>query len=398
MNVIKDRNHVIYCWEMGGGLGHISQLATVAQAFIQAGYRFSAIIKDTSLADFWLKPLGIAWYQAPVSNYSGETNPPINHADILHYCGYDSLESLVGMMSSWDSLLSLLRPDFIITEAAPTALLVAKARGYRVVNIDSGYLFPNLSTPMPPLRSWEFFQESTLLEKERRTLAVVNGSLRSLGFPEMLEFKNIFEANTYWVNWYELRYFENNSPARFLGPIMSVGRETSRSNFIGGVKGILVYLKYGNSFSVKALEWGLRTGLSVFAYLPGWPDSVLRKIKSNERIKLHFDPIDFDQALSNVSVMICHGGLGSVSKSIANGVVPLVVPSHVEQYRMYLSLLRNGLTVPFNTRDGQFYINENNLVGAYTNVKNYSARRQSVTPATDALIRLVSELEMGVSE
>lgn len=391
MPVTGNRGHIVYCWEMGGGLGHIYQLAIIARALVAAGYKFSAILKDTSKARSLLNPLDVSWYQAPVPGSYAQLDSPTNHADILHCSGYDAVNSLVGIFGAWSSLLSVLEPSLVITEAAPSAMMISKVSGYKNINLDSGYLVPGLTSPMPPLRYWVPVSAELLIEKEERTLNIINRALYELGKAPILNLSEFFRGDTYWLNWYELKYFENADASRYLGPVCAA-RETSSNNSVGGRAGIVVYLKPNNPLSISALRWSLDTGMSVFAYLPDWPTKTLKEIATYEKLRIFSDPIDLDVVLPHVSLMICHGGHGSVCKSIAYGVVPLIIPTLVEQYIMYKSLIRNGFTAPIVTVGSKINFENEAVTNAAVVIRSFIRRKSKDASGLERLMVLVNSL------
>lgn len=383
--------HIVYCWEMGSGLGHIMQFAHIARALMQYGHRVSAVLKDTSLAASLLSDLGVTWYQAPAPQSLQTLAAPINHADLLHYNGYENANELAGLIGGWKSLFELLRPDLIITEAAPTALLISKFLRLVNINLDSGYFIPQLTTPLPPLRTWEVAVESDLTAREQRTLRIVNEALERFGYSPLHQFKELFEANTYWLNWYELRHFEQQYRSRFLGPVLASNNANTGNPASAQRRGILVYLKPDNPASIKALNWCLGTGRPVFAYLPKWPTQVLRQLAQHEKLHIHTQPLDFEEMLPMVELLVCHGGLGSVCQSIAHGVVPLVVPSQVEQFRMFLALSRNGLTARFQEIANEFRVDINELRAAAHRVREFLADKAQLPWGLELLIRILNE-------
>ncbi len=120
---------IAFAWELGGELGHAMADNALAAALRARGHRIAFAFRE-------LKPLGYLddcaahdVFQAPVSVSEGRGQAiPASFADILVGCGYDRAEHVSGLLGAWLSLFDRWKPDLLVSDFAPTALLAARAR------------------------------------------------------------------------------------------------------------------------------------------------------------------------------------------------------------------------------------------------------------------------------
>ena len=60
------KKHIVFVWELGGGLGHIAGFSPLAKALLDAGYQLSVVAQNVSSAAEILGELKLKIYQAPI--------------------------------------------------------------------------------------------------------------------------------------------------------------------------------------------------------------------------------------------------------------------------------------------------------------------------------------------
>lgn len=333
--------HFVYCWEIGADLGHITQLAAIAKELQRHGHQISAVLKDTTHALRYLHPLGVPWFQAPLIAGFRPAEQPLNHADLLAELGYGHATRLAGLIQAWRSLLTVLQPDCIIAEAAPTSALAARTLNMRVVTLDNGFFCPPLATPLPPLRHDYSEGKELLLTRERQITAQVNLALTHLGLAPLTRFNALFEHDTYWLTWPEINHFGYHSPERHLGPLYPRVKVAPKR----ASPTIFAYLKYNCPASLRALEWCVANDHRVIAYLPMWPQRVVALLEATGRVIASAHPLELDSILGSCEFTLCHGGIGTVTQSLQAGTPLLLVPTQAEQFRTAKALVEQGVAL-----------------------------------------------------
>jgi len=167
---------ILLAWELGGGLGHVTQLVPLAKGLQSAGHQVFVALRELPCAAGLLDNLGIALLQSP---YKPPTdNPPIatprNFAHVLWNAGFGDPAELQVLTEAWSDLLDSVNPDMIVFDHAPTALLAARGRKVKRVVIGNGFCCPPDCSPLSDLRSWMPPEAEALQEAERHVLDCMN--------------------------------------------------------------------------------------------------------------------------------------------------------------------------------------------------------------------------------
>src|SRR5690606_32182799 len=78
-------------------------------------------------------------------------HPPRSYADVLRRTVLRRADLLANGLRAWRALLDAIRPDAMVFDAAPLALLASRERAFRRVIFDSGWSVPTPTTPLPAL-------------------------------------------------------------------------------------------------------------------------------------------------------------------------------------------------------------------------------------------------------
>ena len=178
---------ILLAWELGGGLGHLMRLRPLAEGLVKRGHRVVAIVRDLSRAgDFFSDPAMIR-LQAPFKTPSGrDIEPTCTFAQSLHNCGFGDGRALMGLANAWRNLYETFRPDLILFDHSPTALLAAQAYpAARRALVGTGFASPPDITPLPNLRTWHDPDWPQLQIHEREVLANLNTVLANWKLPPL---------------------------------------------------------------------------------------------------------------------------------------------------------------------------------------------------------------------
>src|SRR4051794_25778652 len=117
---------VLFTWELGGGLGHVMRVAPLANGLAGRGHRVYAALRE-------MRGAGGAFASAvrllPASYRAGlpaVLQPTRSFADVLADVGFAEPRLLAAHVAAWRTLYDLVRPDLIVFDHSPTALLAAR--------------------------------------------------------------------------------------------------------------------------------------------------------------------------------------------------------------------------------------------------------------------------------
>src|SRR5690349_7069145 len=145
---------VLFAWELGGDLGHVRRIFEVANGLRALGHEAAFAFHDLLAAGSLSAP--VAWFQAPLLAPPAKVlaGTPVNHSAVLVNRGFGDALSIAGAIRAWHGIFKLWKPDLLVADYAPGALIAARVAGLRNATIGSGFSTPPAQDPMPPLRSW----------------------------------------------------------------------------------------------------------------------------------------------------------------------------------------------------------------------------------------------------
>ena len=125
-------SRILYAWELGMGYGHVGSVLPLAMRLQERGHEIVFALRDLSHAERFLGRRGFALLQAPV--WMGDKRGPelpVSYADMLANFGFPDRAGLTAMVRAWRGLYALVRPDLLMIDHGPTALLAARGTGLR---------------------------------------------------------------------------------------------------------------------------------------------------------------------------------------------------------------------------------------------------------------------------
>src|ERR1700722_2945490 len=169
---------ILITWELGGGWGHLMRLLPVARGLAERGHRVWLALRDLSRASRLFGP-EVRLLQSPVRTrmISDEIRVPTTLAHILHNNTFNDENELIGLCRAWDSVFELEKPDLMVCDHSPTALLAARGKRFPTCMIGTGFICPPDTHPLPNLRFWAPADPAQLLSHENRVLARANAAL-----------------------------------------------------------------------------------------------------------------------------------------------------------------------------------------------------------------------------
>ena len=264
---------LLFAWELGGDYGHLSRLLPVALELAKRGHTPVFAVRDLMGAEAILAPHHIRVFQAPL--WLGQvTNlpEPISYAEMLMRFGFLNARALTGICRAWRHLVDAVKPDLLVLDHAPTALLATRGLALPRVNFGDGFCIPPTARPMPHFRWWQRENTVRLADSEQHALATANVVLLTLGAPPMMALAELMACNdSVMCTFAELDHYDSNSgfssnltqvnqstPPNPAGPAESVGRKPQ--DYVGPI------FSLGQGADVV---WANTDGPKVFAYLKG---------------------------------------------------------------------------------------------------------------------------------
>ena len=180
------RKTLLVAWELGAGLRHAARVAPLAAHCLEAGWRVHlALPPDAPLA--WLRTrLPASWpgrltaSAVPRLPAAGPIAPTHTLADVLALLGFADPGAVDAAARRWSRLLAALRPDLVIADFGPMAVLTTRGRVPLLV-VGNGYIVPPPGDRLPPIAPWMPEAGPESRRNEERVLAAVCEAARAIG-------------------------------------------------------------------------------------------------------------------------------------------------------------------------------------------------------------------------
>lgn len=336
-------NHVVYCWESGNSL---LPLARISAEMAAQGHRVTCVMREITRAAELLEPHKVQWLSAPQWKSAPSPVPPLNHAELLMRMGYDAPDHLHGLIGAWRQAFELLRPDRVVCDAAPSAMLAASSLDIPVLCVDNGFFMPPVSAPLPKLREDAPDASDRLLASERAALDVINQVMQRLRRPAFARLADVYLHSVWYRNWVEFSHFGKHSADRHVGQIHTngIGAAVPRWPAGEGPK-LFCYLKIGHPQSMNVLEQASQLGYRVLTYLPGFSTDFLEKLRRSGRVAVSDAPINLSALDDDIEIGIWPGATEAFARCLDKGMRTLFLPVSAEDQLSCRALQRAGVPV-----------------------------------------------------
>ncbi len=348
--------HIHFAWELGGGLGHAGRLKPLALEALRRGHQVSMGLRDlvhTNQILAELDGLGVARLQAPVwlHEVKGLPATQISLAEILLAMGYVNAGALHGLFTGWRNMMQVLKPDLVVADSAPTAVLAARSLGVPSATVGIGYFMPPKATPMPLLRDWEAVQPGRVEAGDAQMLKSINTVLQGVGCAPLQHAAQAMLGDLPLLQtWPEFDHYGRKSlpgGQAWWGPSMLSGAGVAPQwPTAGGANApkVFAYLKTNHPDHALVLQALVSLGCQVECYLPevasGRPPPVVSPL-------IHYSsgPVDLVATLPGCALCVCHGGEATLAQALLLQVPVLLLPTQAEQFLISRAVGRCGLGI-----------------------------------------------------
>lgn len=336
-------SRVLMCWELGANMGHMDRMLISARALRTRGHEVMFVLKDLARSHGRLVSEGYVVLQAPVW-LPRLAHPPrlVNFSAVLAAAGWLDAHGLAGLLSAWRNLFDLCRPDLIVCDHAPTAMLAARGRGKPVATIGHRFEVPPHIDTFPAFNYWDAGDRAECARSDARVLASVNQALGRLGDAPLPRLTSLFDGVRCLVaSLPELMHYPDCEGMEMVGPSYVGDSGVPPQWPAGEGKRAFVYLSPEHA-DFAAVMGALRSaGLLTLVHAKGLsPDAAARL--GGPDIRFEPTPVRMDAAVRDADLVVSHASIGTVSAAALAGCVQLVLPNHMEQYLVARRVTEGG--------------------------------------------------------
>jgi len=213
---------ILFIWELGSGLGHLLPFQQVCHYLDSDEYKIYIASRNIPLAKEVFEKPNINFIEAPFENIN--TNQPLNatcYTDLLISDGFNNNQILMERVIKWNEIYSLVKPDIIIFDHSPSALLSALSFSFKKIIIGSGFLCPPSGNPFGDF--FEHFpnlnQNPDITFRQNYILNNCNDVLQKISQPPIKYISDLYsQANeTFITSFKEFDHFPSREEGNFIG-------------------------------------------------------------------------------------------------------------------------------------------------------------------------------------
>jgi hypothetical protein len=281
-------------------------------------------------------------FKAPVYAREGMgMRPPSSLAEVLLGCGYADANWLQGALAEWLRFFREWKPDLLVSDYAPTALLGARVLGLKRVSMGISFALPPPMSPLPPFRFDSPPPPERVAAADAQALAGVNQALAFVGARPLGALCEQFEADEdFLCTFPELDAYGNRPATGYWGPRFRDDAGVTVHWPAGHGPRILVYLKKDLPQLDTLIALLAGGPFRVIAYVPGLEPERAQKLRGPLRI-VSEKPVRYRPLLGECDLYISQAG-SAATGVILSGVPQLLFPVHYEQYLSALRIAQLG--------------------------------------------------------
>lgn len=322
---------VLFAWELGANLGHLARLQPLAERFKARGHPVLVAVRETPGASMLFGPCGIPFLQAPrLTQEIRLAHRPGCYADILLSQGCGNAVVLRDLVKAWRAVFESFRPDLVVLDHSPTALLAARSVGIATALVGNGFELPPSTAPLPPFPGYSWATLEAAARSEAVALANANTVLRGFEAPELDALSRLFDGGLrIFATFPELDHYGARADVRYTGPLVAWTGVEQVDWPAGSGKRIFACLRPSTK-SVEAILGGLRqSGASVICFAPGFAKGNLESF-GDPSMRFVSSPVDLKPLLETADACVSYGAEGTVASFLLAGVPQLLSPKTAE--------------------------------------------------------------------
>jgi len=316
--------------------------AGLARSMAARGHAISFIFRDLRTLAILPETAGYDLFQAPVLAREGlGIQTPTSLAEIMLGCGYADAAWLTGALREWLRLLVEWKPDLVVADYAPTALLAARVMGLKRVSLSISFAVPPPLTPLPPFRFDRPPPPEQTAAADARVLANVNHALAAVGATPLAALHEQFQSDEdFLLTFPELDAYGNRPTARYWGPRYRDDAGVSAHWPAGRGARVLVYLKKELPQLDALIALMAASPCRVIAYIPGLEPERARRLQGPLRV-VSEKPVRYGSLLAECDLFVSQAGSAATGTVLA-GVPQLMFPVHYEQFLSAVRIAQLG--------------------------------------------------------
>ena len=336
-------SRIVLAWELGNNLGHVAGFLPLGQELRRRGHQLILILQNLSQVSSLPLSSGLSLLQAPLWQGNVPASPPANYAEILLHYGFLEPDGLSALVNAWRNLFTLINPNLVIFDHAPTALLASRGLSLSRALLGTGFCSPPRLSPFPPMRWWQPHSEQVLTDNEAAILSTANKVLARHDVAPMAQLTDLFEVDEdFLCTVRELDHYpQRDAKSRYWGPRFAFGGGHLPTWTAGAGKRVFAYLDPSYDGLQSLLRDLADLDAQVLVYIPNLAAAEIPSYPSS-RLRFIATSVDLERIAGHCDVGITHAGHGTSSALLLAGIPLLLLPLQLEQFMTAMNVANLG--------------------------------------------------------
>ena len=323
---------ILFVWEVGKGFGHLGPYLDLVSALKRKNHEVVFAARDVGYAEQIFGKDGVPILQAPIMMHKVSNPYQIQYSfvHLLHNNGFADRTSLLGLVKSWRHLYGQVRPDLVIFDYSPTALLAARDFSWKRVVSGSGFLIPPARVPLPLMRYWQKYDQERLLQEEDRLLADINYVQKTLGLTPLKSVSELYDTDEmFLLGFEEMDHYPQRGGGNYLGMFCLSNHGVAPRWPADSGRRIFAYLHpFKNLKPLLEILAGPR--FSTLIYAPEVPEAG-KKRYSGKHLAFTEEPVDIARAAAECDIAVTNATFGTTAALLLCGRPVLCIPTNLER-------------------------------------------------------------------
>jgi UDP:flavonoid glycosyltransferase YjiC (YdhE family) len=338
---------ILLTWELGLNLGHLARLLPVASRLKERGHAVLIASRDPASAAHLLAPADISFVQAP---YLAHGHPlphrAAGYADILRAQGWGDFAALRGLTEGWNNLYRMFRPDLIVADYSPSAVLAAHITSRPVLLIGNGFELPPASSPLPPFPGFSWASAEQAAASEALVIEIANRVAEQMRGARLRSLRDIVApVRALLATVPDLDHYGRRDGARYIGPLLQPleGRSLEWPE-TGLPKKVFALVRPDTAHAAEILTALKSLQAAIVCVIPGFTDAQLASFRA-PNVLFSSRLADLSMLTSSADLCVSYGAEGTMLSFLFAGVPQLISPYHVEAHMAARRIESLGLGV-----------------------------------------------------
>lgn len=383
---------VMCVWEQGSSLGHLSHLKSSVQAAVAMGHEVFLVARELTGIAAVFGDLPMTCLQAPFKQFPVQADQSaygsLTHV-LFRQC-FSSASELVMYVRAWRGLFELVKPDLVLFEHAPTALVASCGYSFKKVLVGNGFSIPPISTnrrdPFAVFINTPTSPEAirSLQQDDVVVLQIINSALGQLGSARVPCLADLYtQADEQFL--FTVPELDHFGPRKgvYIGVESAPPKEAPVWPSTGGQK-VFAYLSPVPGLE-KLLSSLQAAKVCALLYVRGLP-TALRDAYASEHLHFLDHLVDMRSVGQQADWVISHGNHISTALFMQAGVPQLLLPLHQEHLFVCLRLQAQGAAVLAYQDQSAYEIEVNQMINSEKLRQHAAAlaRQCALLPKIDA--------------